>query len=313
MTALPELPYAAWEPTKETLHLWAQIVGKVKLGATPPRNHWWNVPLYVGVRGLTTRRLQPRDDLAFEVDFDFLDHALVVRTDRGESRSFTLQDGLSVADFDRRFHAALAELDLDVPIHESPFGVPTTTPFPEDTEHASYDPEYVVRFWRALEWIDGVLDEFSGWYCGKVSPVHLFWHSFDLAHTRFSGRRAPSLPDADGVTREAYSHEAISFGFWAGDASNRFPAFYSYTAPEPAGLMDQPLRPEAAAWVTAPTGSLAVLPYDAVRTADDPRATLLAFLQSAYDAGARAAGWDREELTSSWCPAPQKLDALLLR
>jgi hypothetical protein len=312
MSALPELPYPAWEQTKETLHLWAQIVGKVKLASTAPRNHWWNVPLYVGVRGLTTRRMQPRDDLAFAVDFDFLDHALVVRTDRGDSRSFALHDGLSVAEFDRRFHAALAELDLDVEIKESPFGVPTTTPFPEDVQHASYDADYVVRFWRALEWVDGVLDEFSGWYCGKASPVHLFWHSFDLAHTRFSGRRAPSSPDADPVTREAYSHEAISFGFWPGDASTRFPAFYSYTAPEPANLADQPLRPEAAAWVAAPTGSLAVLPYDAVREAEDPKATLLAFLLSAYDAGARAAGWDREELTSAWCPAPHQLDSLLL-
>jgi hypothetical protein len=303
MSALPELPLEAWEPTKNTLHLWAQIVGKVKLATTPPRNHWWNVTFSVDVRGLTTRRLQA-DDTSFAVDFDFIDHALVVRTDRGETRSFPLEYGLSVAEFDRRFHELLRGLGVDVAIKEDPFGLPMTTPFPDDTEHASYDREYVLRFWRALEWAEGVLDEFSGWYCGKASPVHLFWHSLDLAHTRFSGARAPAQPGADPVTREAYSHEAISFGFWPGDANTPFPAFYSYTAPEPDGLTEQPLLPDAASWVTGPTGSLAVLRYDDVRTADDPKAVLLSFLQSAYDAGAKAAGWDRDALMSSYCPTP---------
>jgi hypothetical protein len=309
---LPELTLDAWEPTKTTLHLWAQIVGKVKLAATAPRNHWWNVPLYLDVRGLTTRRLH-RAQLTFQIDFDFVDHHLIARTNRGQQRSFRLRDGLSVASFDRQLHELLDQLGVDVPIREEPYGVPITTPFPNDTEHAAYDPEYVRRFWQVLDWVDSVLDEFSGWYCGKQSPVHLFWHSFDLAVTRFSGRRAPTRDGADPVTREAYSHEVISFGFWAGDGNMREPAFYSYTAPEPPGLPDQPLQPAAAAWNRAPNGSMALLGYHQVRDAEDPKLTLLAFLQSAYDAGVRTAGWDREELTSSFCPSPGELQTLYQR
>jgi hypothetical protein len=202
----------------------------------------------------------------------------------------------------------LHQFGVDVPIREDPYGVPVTTPFPNDSEHAAYDTDYVQRFWRVLDWVDTVLEEFSGWYCGKQSPVHLFWHSLDLAVTRFSSRRAPPRTGADPVTREAYSHEVISFGFWAGD-NTRGPAFYSYTAPEPAGLTNQPLHPAAATWRRAPSGSLALLGYDQLRDAHDPKIMLLAFLQSAYDAGVRTAGWDREELTSSFCPSPAELQA----
>jgi len=196
---LPELPLAAWEPTKTTLHLWAQIVGKTKLAATAPRNHWWNVPLYLDVRGLTTRRLH-HAKVTFQIDFDFVDHRLVTRTNRGQQGSFRLQDGLSVASFDRQLHQLLDQLGVDVAIREDPYGVPMTTPFPNDTEHAAYDPEYVRRFWQVLDWVDTVLEEFSGWYCGKQSPVHLFWHSFDLAVTRFSGRRAPTRPNGKALS-----------------------------------------------------------------------------------------------------------------
>jgi len=297
---LPELPLAAWEPTKETLHLWAQIVGKVRMAASPPRNHWWHVPLYVDVRGLTTRRLHA-NGVTFQIRFDFVEHRLVVETCGGAVESFALVDGLSVAAFDEQLHTMLRGLGVDVPIRESPFGVPMTTPFPDDREHASYDADAVVRFWRVLDWTDAVFEEFAGWYCGKTSPVHLFWHSFDLALTRFSGRRAPPLPDADAVTREAYTHEVVSFGFWAGDANVREPTYYSYTAPEPPGLRDRPLRPEIAAWSEQ---GLALLPYETVRTSADPRATLLDFLESTYEAGADAAGWDRHDLESSWCPEP---------
>jgi hypothetical protein len=306
---LPELPLEAWEPTKTTLHLWAQIVGKVKLAATAPRNHWWNVPLYLDVRGLTTRRLH-QGQVSFQIDFDFVDHRLVVRTNGGQQGSFPLRDGLSVAAFDRHLHQLLAQLGVDVAIREDPYGVPMTTPFPADTTHAAYDPVYVRRFFTVLDWVDSVLEEFSGWYCGKQSPVHLFWHGFDLAVTRFSGRRAPARDGADPVTREAYSHEVISFGFWAGDDTMREPAFYSYTAPELPGLVDRPLRPAAAAWRQVYGGSMALLGYDQVRAAHDPRSTLLGFLQSAYDAGVRTAGWDRQELTSSFCPSPAELQAL---
>jgi hypothetical protein len=309
---LPALPLDAWEPTKTTLHLWAQIVGKVKLATTAPRNHWWNVPLYLDVRGLTTRRLH-HAQASFQIDFDFVDHRLVVRTNRGQQGSFGLQDGLSVADFDLQLHRLLDQLGVDVPIREDPYGVRMTTPFPNDTEHAAYDPDYVRRFWQVLDWVDTVLEEFSGWYCGKQSPVHLFWHSLDLAVTRFSSRRAPPRAGADPVTREAYSHEVISFGFWTGDDNTRGPAFYSYTAPEPPGLTNQPLQPAAAAWRRGPNGSMALLGYDQLRDAHDPRIMLLAFLQSAYDAGVRTAGWDHEKLTSSFRPSPAELQALYQR
>jgi hypothetical protein len=300
---LPSLPLAEWEETKNTLHLWSQIVGKMKLASTPPRNHWWNAALYVGIRGLTTGRLHAAN-LDFQIDFDFVDHRLVVTVDRGGSDSFPLVDGLSVAAFDAQLHALLDRFGADVAILETPFGVPTTTPFPEDREHASYDGGAVDRFWRILGWTDGVFEEFAGRFCGKTSPVHLFWHSFDLAVTRFSGRRARALPEADPVTREAYSHEVVSFGFWAGDANVREPTYYSYTAPEPPALREEPLQPEEAFWVEQGAGSLAQLPYAAVRASADPRRALLAFLQSSYEAGAGLSGWNLGAL--QWAGAPKE-------
>jgi hypothetical protein len=304
---LPQLHLADWRATKDTLHLYAQIVGKIRLATTPPRNHWWNASLYVDVRGLTTRRLQNRGT-TFEVTIDFLDHALRVQTADGRNRAFALGDGMSVSDFDAQIHATLAELDIDVEINELPFGVPMTTPFPQDMEHASWDREAIERFGRVLDWSDFVFEEFSGWFNGKTSPVHLFWHGLDLAVTRFSGRPGPAL-DADAVTREAYSHEVISFGFWAGDDTVGDATYYSYTAPEPEGLREQPLS--AGSWIEYGTGSLAVLPYETVRSARDPRTTLLAFCESAYEAGARLAGWDTTGFVSKWCPTPGQLSQLL--
>jgi hypothetical protein len=303
---LPELRLADWRATKDTLHLYAQILGKVRLATAAPRNHWWNAPLYVDVRGLTTRRLHHRDT-TFAISVDFVDHGLVVLTADGRYRSFELGHGMPVADFDARLHATLAELGIDVEINERPFGVPMTTPYPEDVEHASWDRAAIERFGRVLDWTDGVFEEFSGWFNGKTSPVHLFWHSFDLAVTRFSGRPAPVL-DTDPVTHEAYSHEVISFGFWPGDDRLCDAAYYAYTAPEPPGLRDQPLP--IGAWIESGAGSLAVLPYEAVRTAHDPRATLLAFCQAAYEAGGRLAGWDTTSLESKWSPAPAELQQL---
>jgi Family of unknown function (DUF5996) len=227
----------------------------------------------------------------------------------GRTEGFELRDGLDVAEFDRRLHATLAGLGIDVEIREVPFGVPMTTPFPSDHEHAAWDRDYVERFFGALGWTDRVLEEFSGWFKGKTSPVHLFWHSLDLAVGRFSGRDAPPM-DADRVTREAYSSELISFGFWAGDDNLGDAGYYSYTAPEPEGLRDQPLS--GGQWVEMGSGSLAVLPYESVRTASDPRATLLAFCQSAYEAGARTAGWDVASFESRWCPTPAQLEELRL-
>jgi hypothetical protein len=295
---LPELPLHEWERTKTTLHLWLQIVGKIRMAATAPRNHWWHVPLYVDVRGLTTRRMRARSGVGFQIDFDFVHHRLAIATNRGALESFDLVDGLSVAAFHKRLHVALDRLGIDVAIRDIPFGVPTTTPFPTDEEHAAYDRDAVKRFWRILDWTDWVFEEFAGWYSGKTSPVHLFWHSFDLALTRFSGRRAPLSPNADPVTQEAYSHEVISFGFWAGDQNVPEPTYYSYTAPEPEGLRRARLYPDDAFWSRHGGGSIALLPYGAVQQAADPKTALLAFLQSAYQAGADASNWGRSELES---------------
>ena len=301
MSDLPELPFEPWEPTKRTLHLWTQIVGKVRLASTAPQNHWWNATLYVDTRGLTTRPLRsPAGD--FDVLFDFLGHELVVRTSRGEIESFALEDGFSVAAFHDHLFGSLADLGIEVEIEAKPYGVPMTTPFAEDTEHASYDREAVGRFWLALSWSDRTLQEFAGRFSGKTSPVHFFWHGFDLALTRFSGKRVSGSPSADRVTREAYSHEVISFGFWPGDDKVRFPSFYSYTAPEPSGLAEKQLRPEGVRWQSVGSSHLALLPYDEVRNSADPRETLLDFLQSAYEAGAALAGWDIDDLRSSWSP-----------
>ena len=301
--ALPVLPpLADWDATKLTLHLWVQIVGKIRMASSPPRNHWWHVPLYVDGRGLTTRLLQTENGLGFTIDFDFLDHQLRVRSDEGAVEGLPLHDGLSVAEFYVSLHSMLNQLGIEVPMLAVPYGIAVTTPFAADRAHASYDAEVVRKFWRSLEWSQRILEEFSGWYCGKTSPVHFFWHSFDLALTRFGGDRAPPLDDADAVTREAYSHDVISFGFWPGDEHTPQASFYSYTAPEPPTLRRTPLQPSAAAWVDQGSGSLARLAYEDVRSSTDPRVTLLNFLESAYRAGADAAGWNRSEFQSSWCP-----------
>jgi Family of unknown function (DUF5996) len=309
--SLPKLALDEWEDTKHTLHLWLQIVGKVRLASTAPRNHWWHAPLYVDVRGLTTRRMHAESGVAFEIRFDFIDHRLVVATNGGQFEAFELVDGLSVAEFDDKLHAALRRLGTDVTIRESPHLLATTTPFPEDVEHAAYDRDAVERFWRILEWSDGVFEEFAGWYWGKTSPVHLFWHGLDLAVTRFNGNRAPAMPNASPINREAYSHELIAFGFWAGDEKVKEATYYSYTSPEPVGLRQQPLRPREAFWADEGRNPAALLPYDAVRSAGNPREALLAFLESGYQAGVTTAGWDRDELASSWCPSQTELTALL--
>jgi hypothetical protein len=301
---LPELRIADWRPTKDTLHLYAQIVGKVRLASSPPRNHWWHAPLYVDVRGLTTGPLH-RGRTSFEIAFDLVDHELVVRTIDGAVRAFPLRDGLAVADFDARLHAALAELGVDVAIQEQPFGVPTTTPFPEDTEHASWDRNAVERYHRALVWSSSLLEEFSGWFVGKTSPVQLFWQSLDLSLTRFSGRPGLAI-ESDRVNREAYTHEVILFGFWMGDEQT-FPdaSFYAFIVPEPAGLREAQVV--GGEWTSI---GLAVLPYETVRSSRDPRTLVLAFLQSAYEAAAGLAGWDLAAFESAWCPTAEQLEQL---
>jgi Family of unknown function (DUF5996) len=304
--ALAGLHLEDWRPTKDTLHLCSQILGKIRLATTPPRNHWWNVALNLDVRGLTTGRLHHRAT-TFEIRLDFTDRALVVLSSDGRTKQFALANGLTVADFYERIHQALAKLGVDVEINEEPFDVPMTTPFPEDVEHQEWDSDALHRFWRILDWSDLVFEEFSGWFNGKTSPVQLFWHNLNLAVTRFSGR--PSEPNAsDLITQDAHSHELITFGFWTGDDSIGEAAYYSYTHPEPEGLSDRPLP--VGDWVVSGDGSLAVLRYEAVRTSRDPRTTLLAFCQGAYEAGARLADWDITGLASRWSPTSGQLEAL---
>lgn len=293
----PEIPLEAWRPTKNTLHLYCQIVGKIRLAMHPRINHWWHVPLYVTPRGLSTRTI-PYSGGNFEIEFDFQVHRLVIRTSGGRVEDFALYDGLTVADFYKSTFANLKKLGIEPKIWTAPYEAPSTTPFPEDSENSSYDKEYIERFHRVLVTVDGIFNEFRGRFYGKSTPVHMFWHSFDLALTRFSGRRAPVREGAGTVEREAYSHEVISFGFWFGDDNVPAPAFYSYVAPEPAGLSDEPLTPPAAKWAESNGAHLALLMYDEVRIAEDPHAVVLDFLESAYQAGAKLAGWPTAELVA---------------
>ncbi len=286
------LPLEEWEDTKETLHRYAQIVGKVRLEYSPFRNHWWHAPLYVTPRGLTTSPI-PYKNVTFEISFDLMENRLVVSTSEDEGFAFAMDD-LPVAGFYRRLFDGLAALGIDASINTRPFGLDDEHALDENAFHCVCNREYARRYWRVLVQVDQIFKVFAGRFNGKTSPVQLYWHSFDLAVTRFSGRRAPEREGADKVMREAYSHEVISFGFWPGDRNARTPSFYSYTAPEPEGLTGQPLRPEAAFW--APEGGTALLMYDDMREADSPKVALLEFLESAYQAGAKTAGWDIEEL-----------------
>jgi len=292
----PALPYADWRPTKETLHRFAQIVGKVRMALVPPRNHWWHVTLYVSAHGLTTGRM-PYGDIWVEIEFDFVVHQVVVRTSEGRTARIALRDRVACARFYADLFAALQDVGVDVEILARPYDLGDSPPFADDRLHDSYDADAVERYWRILRRTDEVLAGFASSFSGKTSPTHLFWHGFDLAHARYSGRRAPPSPGADLVTAEAYSHEVIAFGWWPGDErTTPFPAFYSYTSPEPDGLRQQPLEPAEAQWQDTGNGSLAVLPYDAVRAAPDPAAALRAFYESAYRAGTIAAGWDAAAL-----------------
>jgi len=291
------MPLDAWRPTKNTLHLYLQIVGKVRLALHPRVNHWWHVAFYVSARGLTTGRI-PYEGGNFEIEFDFHAHKLEIRTGKGSVEDFALYDGLTVADFYSSVFANLAKLGIHTQIWAVPYEAPSTTPFAQDTGNHFYDKEYIERFHQVLSSVDCILQEFRGRFTGKSTPVHVFWHSFDIALTRFSGRPAPPMPDANMVTREAYSHEVISFGFWFGDDkpnSVAAPAFYSYTAPKPDGLENEPLKPEKAFWT--PDGAMALLMYDNIREQPDAREQVLDFLESAYQAGCKRANWAVSELT----------------
>jgi hypothetical protein len=293
----PSLPLNEWKDTYETLHLWTQIVGKIRLSQMPWINHSWHVPLYVSTRGLTTSSI-PYGLRTFQIDFDFIDHKLLLLTSDGETRSLALKPQ-SVASFHDELFRALEELDLSITIHPKPNELENPIPFAEDHEHASYDAESVNRFWRVLVQSDRVLSEFRARFIGKCSPVHFFWGSFDLAVTRFSGRPAPAhlggIPNLpDWVVREAYSHEVSSCGFWPGGGPHPFPLFYSYAYPEPDGFKTSAVRPEGAFYSEEMREF--ILPYDDVRNADSPDAVLMEFLQSTYEAAAQQASWDRAGL-----------------
>ena len=291
-TDWPPLPFADWESTCDTLHMWMQIVGKTRKTLTPLVNHWWNVMLYVTPRGLTTSTI-PFGREAFDVQFDFIRHRLLISTSKGEERGIELRPR-SVADFYGEYMGTLRSLGIEVTIHTTPDEFDDKTPFEQDTKHASYDKKYVENFWRILLNADRIFKQFRSPFIGKCSPVHFFWGSMDLAVTRFSGRRATPPKGADAMTREAYSQEVSSCGFWPGDRRYKQAAFYSYTLPAPAGLEKEKVRPSAAYW-DAQMGEF-LLKYDDVRSASSPDQAILDFCQSTYEAGATLAQWDRKAL-----------------
>ncbi len=300
----PELILEEWQDTLATVHMWTQIVGKIRLKQTPLVNHWWNVPLYVTARGLTTSPM-PYQDRIFEIYFDFIDHKLRIDCSDGALTTLDLR-AQSVADFYQELMTTLHDLGIDVKIWTTPVEVPSpfsavreAIPFDQDQIHKSYDADYVNRFWRALVSIDDVFKQFRARFIGKVSPVHFWWGSFDHAVTRFSGRTAPPRAGADKITIEAYSHEVISHGFWPG--GNGFQAaFYAYAAPEPAGFGEAKVKPEAAFY--SKDVNEFFLPYDAVRKSSSPENALMDFCQSTYEAGANLAGWDRKALEREVLP-----------
>ncbi|GAC1683756.1 MAG: DUF5996 family protein [Candidatus Acidiferrum sp.] len=289
----PAFPLAEWKDTYATLHMWTQIVGKVRLALGPPINHYWGATLYVTARGLTTSPI-PYEKGVFEIHFDFIAHMLEITTSLGESRVFRLIPR-TVAEFYAKLLEALHSFGIDVKVWPVPVEVPRPVRFNLDESHAAYDSEYAHRFWQILVSVDNVFWEFRSRFIGKVSPVHFFWGSFDLAVTRFSGRRAPERAGADPVTKEAYSHEVISVGFWPGDGEIvKDAAFYAYAAPEPAGFGERRIKPAKAFYSSEKNEYF--LMYDDVRSSDDPRQLLLDFCQSTYEAAALLGNWDRPNL-----------------
>lgn len=288
----PALPLEEWKDTYATLHMWTQIVGKIRMVLSPKLNHYWHSTLYVTPRGLTTSAI-PYGNREFSINFDFIDHNLVIPTSDGQTKVLPLAPR-SVADFYEELMATLRGLEIEARINAKPDEVTDPIPFAEDTVHASYEAEKANRFWRILMQIDRVFKEFRSDFIGKSSPVHFFWGSFDLAVTRFSGRRAPERPGADRITREAYSHEVISHGFWPGGGNIKSPAIYSYTAPAPEGLDKHPIRPGSAFYSQEMSEFL--LMYDDIRQSDAPDDLLMEFCRSTYEAGANLGGWNREEL-----------------
>ncbi|MEN0006700.1 MAG: DUF5996 family protein [Bacteroidota bacterium] len=295
---LPQLPLHEWEETKMTLHLILQIIGKVRLKMTPRKNHWWYITQYVSPMGITTSAIPYNNGLnSFEVILNIHKKRVEIQTSTGEEKLIYLEDGKSVAQFYKTFVAALKELGIEPNIVDKPFDLGIEKRFAEITEYRHFDWAYIGKFWKIMLWIDGVMNEFSGRFYGKTCPVQLYWHHLDLAVTRFLGKKGPALdPNARISDKDAYSHEVISFGFWAGDDKVKEPAFYSYTYPSPEGIDQEKLEPSTAAWVDSNGSPMAFLSFANLLKEEDPRAALLRFFESAYVAGATLAGWDMEEL-----------------
>lgn len=294
---LPELKYVGNEKKKLTLHLFFQIMGKVRMCFTPRKNHWWYITLYVNEKGFTTGPVPLEDDFeSFSVTLNIIENRVEVFKSTGEARSFRLEKDLSVSDFYHYLISTLKELDINIKIHPKPFDVKINKRFAEIHELYHYSKKYSLAYWKTFLWVSSVFKEFSGRFYGKTCPVHLYWHSMDIAVTRFSGKRGPAMANEARISeKDAYSHECISFGFWAGDENVQEPAFYSYTYPSPESLDNQPLEPEQANWIMNNGTPMAVLTYADLQVMDNPKQKLLQFLESSYVAGAELSGWDIED------------------
>lgn len=295
---LPQLPLQEWEKTKTTLHLVLQIIGKVRLKMTPRKNHWWFITEYISPKGITTSSIPYNEGLnSFEVLINVHKKRLEILTSTGEERLIELEDGTSIAQFYQAFVATLKDLGIEPNILDKPFDMGIETKFSEITDYHHFDWEYIQKFWKIMLWVDGVMNEFSGRFYGKTCPVQLYWHHMDLAVTRFSGRKGPAMDASARLSdKDAYSHEVISFGFWAGDDTVKEPAFYSYTYPSPEGIDREKLEPATASWVDSNGSPMAFLRFEDLLKEENPRVALLGFLESAYQAGAKLAKWDMQEL-----------------
>ncbi len=296
---LPALSYKGHEDNKLTLHLFLQIIGKIRLKMTPRKNHWWYITEYIDTQGFTTGPVPYHSGVeTFTITLNVHHHQLEVVSSKGERKAFNLEAGLQVGEFYNKLMAILKELDISVSILDKPYDLPIDKRFKEITEYQHYDKTFVKQFWRTMLWVDGVFKEFSGRFYGKTCPVHLYWHSLDLAVTRFSGKEAPPMDKGARISdKDAYTHECISFGFWAGDQNMQEPAFYSYTYPSPKGMDKKTLQPEKAFWIDSNGSPMAILRYNDLKQMQNPREALLDFMESAYQAGASLAGWEIDKLT----------------
>ena len=297
---LPTLPYDSWIPTRVTLHLILQIIGKVRLKMTPRKNHWWYITEYLSTNGFTTSPISLENGLdTVEIIVDVKAHAVRILSSFAEEKRILLEDGLTIATFYQQFMKALKDLGIEPNIIAKPYDMGIDEPFSQITAYHHFDWEHLERFWKVMLWVDGVFKEFSGRFYGKTCPVHVYWHHMDLTVTRFSGRKGPALdPKMRLSDKDAYSHEVISFGFWAGDDQVRQPAFYAYAYPSPEGINQRALFPTYAQWIDSNGSPMAFMTYDDLILSKDPRADLLQFLESAYQAGASLANWDIEGLTT---------------